>query len=66
MKWCCFCGKTRHQVKNLIETAPVPTHTACGDHQHRICGECVELCANMLLDEKMNELREALKPKPGA
>lgn len=41
---CSFCGKSEHEVKNLIE----------GEHAF-ICNECVETCGIMLQDSDGND-----------
>ncbi|RKV69718.1 MAG: AAA family ATPase, partial [Neisseria sp.] len=47
---CSFCGKSEHEVKNLIE----------GEHAF-ICNECVETCGIMLHDSNSEPAEETEK-----
>ncbi|WP_416190194.1 ATP-dependent Clp protease ATP-binding subunit ClpX [Neisseria sp. CCUG17229] len=49
---CSFCGKSEHEVKNLIE----------GEHAF-ICNECVETCGVMLQDSESDSPAEPDGPK---
>ena len=52
---CTFCGKTEHQVRKLV--------TGQGA---AICDECIELCANIISDERIKdvEVNALTLPKP--
>ena len=43
---CSFCGKNQHEVKKLIAGPSV-----------YICDECVELCDEIITEEKEQELK---------
>ncbi|MBF0804809.1 MULTISPECIES: ATP-dependent Clp protease ATP-binding subunit ClpX [Neisseria] len=46
-RYCSFCGKPEHEVKNLIE----------GEHAY-ICNECVETCGIMLQNPNDDSMQE--------
>lgn len=54
--YCSFCGKSQHEVKKLIAGPSV-----------YICDECVDLCRDIIIDERKSteeEVEEKKLPKP--
>ena len=45
IKYCSFCGKSQHEVKKLIAGPNV-----------FICDSCINLCMNIIKEEKKNRL----------
>ena len=50
--FCSFCGKSQHEVTKLIAGPSV-----------YICNECVDLCINILKDEKVKTFPEGEEKK---
>ena len=42
---CSFCGNTEHQVEHLVD----------GPGDVSICGECIEVCMNILLESRIKK-----------
>ncbi len=53
IKYCSFCGKSQHEVKKLIAGPNV-----------FICDSCINLCMNIIKEEKQKEISENTSENP--
>ncbi|MCR5506523.1 MAG: ATP-dependent Clp protease ATP-binding subunit ClpX [bacterium] len=53
IKYCSFCGKSQHEVKKLIAGPNV-----------FICDSCINLCMNIIKEEKQKEISESTSSNP--
>ena len=53
IKYCSFCGKSQHEVKKLIAGPNV-----------FICDSCINLCMNIIKEEKQKEISETTSSNP--
>jgi hypothetical protein len=52
--WCAFCGKSENEVTNLILGVSTVVDQGVRNGQVAICGECVNLCNEIIADNELN------------